>query len=59
MNRNTQSDDQNLLDDVLKKALIKGAESADGIIIRSTSVSHSQRLGKIEKLEREEACQWG
>ena len=59
MNRNTQSDDQNLLDDVLKKALIKGAESADGIIIRSTSVSHSQRLGKIEKLEREESMSMG
>tara|TARA_B100000029_G_scaffold247805_1_gene244710 strand:- start:17789 stop:19141 length:1353 start_codon:yes stop_codon:yes gene_type:complete len=59
MNRDIQSDDKNLLDDVLKKALINGADSADGIIIRSTTVSHSQRLGKIEKLEREESMSMG
>lgn len=55
MNPYTSFDDQNLIEDLIKKAKTGGADGADCIIVRSTSLSHSQRLGKIEKLERQES----
>ena len=55
MNPQTDFDDQSLIEDLIKKAKKGGADSADCIIVRSISLSHSQRLGKTEKLERQES----
>ena len=52
-------EDANLLDDLLKKAKAAGAEEADAVLIRSASISHAQRLGKVERLEREEGQDLG
>ena len=59
MSSDPSADDRNLLDDLLKKAKARGADGADGMVARSTSLSHSQRLGNIEKLEREESFDLG
>ena len=59
MSPDPSTDDRNLLDDLLKKAKASGADGADGMLARSTSLSHSQRLGAIEKLEREESFDLG
>lgn len=59
MSPDPSTDDRNLLDDLLKKAKARGADGADGMLARSTSLSHSQRLGAIEKLEREESFDLG
>ncbi len=59
MNLDPADDDRNLLDDLLKKAKARGADGADGMLARSTSLSHAQRLGEIEKLEREESFDLG
>ncbi len=59
MSFNSSDDYRNLLDDLLKKAKARGADDADGMLARSTSLSHAQRLGKIEKLEREESFDLG
>ena len=39
---------------LLKKATGLGADAADAVHVRHISLSHAQRLGKIEKLERSE-----
>jgi PmbA protein len=59
MSLDTAADDLNLLDDLLKKAKSRGADGADGMLARSISLSHAQRLGEIEKLEREESFDLG
>ena len=59
MTASLPADDRNLLDDLLKKAKARGADGADGMLARSTSLSHAQRLGEIEKLEREESFDLG
>ena len=59
MNLDPADDDRNLLDDLLKKAKERGADGADGMLARSISLSHAQRLGEIEKLEREESFDLG
>jgi len=59
MSLDPSADDRNLLDDLLKKAKARGADGADGMLARSTSLSHAQRLGEIEKLEREESFDLG
>ena len=59
MSPDSAADDRNLLDDLLKKAKARGADGADGMLARSTSLSHAQRLGEIEKLEREESFDLG
>ena len=55
MNPHTSFDDQNLIEDLIKKAKTGGAHDSDCMIVRSISLSHSQRLGKTEKLERQES----
>ena len=50
MSLDSSADDRTLLDDLLKKATARGADGADGMLARSTSLSHAQRLGEIEKL---------
>ncbi|RED53988.1 TldD/PmbA family protein [Aestuariispira insulae] len=52
-------DTQTLLNDLVKKALAKGADAADALGATAISVSHAQRLGKMEKLERSEAHDLG
>ncbi|NNE85548.1 MAG: TldD/PmbA family protein [Alphaproteobacteria bacterium] len=59
MSLDTADDDLNLLDDLLTKAKSRGADGADGVLARSISLSHAQRLGEIEKLEREESFDLG
>lgn len=59
MSLDPSADDRNLLEDLLKKAKARGADGADGMLARSTSLSHAQRLGEIEKIEREESFDLG
>jgi PmbA protein len=44
----------NLLHDLVAKAKRAGADAADAVAIAGTSLSHTRRLGKTEKLERSE-----
>ncbi len=59
MSLEPSADDRSLLDDLLKTAKTRGADDADGVLVRSTSLAHAQRLGEIEKLEREESFDLG
>lgn len=49
----------NLLDDLLAKAKAAGAEAADAVLFESAALSHAQRLGEMERLEREESRDLG
>ena len=49
----------NLLEDLIAKALTKGADAADAVHIESQSLAVAQRLGKPEKLERSESSDIG
>lgn len=54
------SDDSlSLLDDLIRKAKTAGADAADAIFFASTGLSHAQRLGAPERLEREESQEIG
>ncbi len=53
------ADDATLLDDLITRARKQGADAADALIVHSVGISHAQRLGKIEKLEREESQDLG
>ncbi len=44
-----------LLETLIDKALKSGADAADAVCMDNVSVSHMQRLGEIEKLERAES----
>ncbi|MGH6931302.1 MAG: TldD/PmbA family protein, partial [Dongiaceae bacterium] len=48
-----------LLADLIKRARGAGADAADGMLYESASLSYAQRLGKPEKLEREEGRDLG
>ncbi len=48
-----------LLADLVAKARRAGADAADALHVESTSISHAQRLGRIEKLERSESRDLG
>jgi PmbA protein len=48
-----------LLTDLIGKARKAGADSADAIFVNGISLSHAQRLGKIEQLERSEGSDLG
>ena len=48
-----------LLEDLIRKAKAAGAESADAVYFDSISLSHAQRLGAPERLEREESQEVG
>jgi PmbA protein len=48
-----------ILEDLLKRAKAKGADAADCLLVRDTSLNVAQRLGKREKLERSEAQDLG
>ncbi len=53
------SDALNLLDDLIAKAKAAGAEAADALVVGSVALSHAQRLGQVERLEREESQDLG
>lgn len=57
----THADDHglNLLDDLIKKAITRGADAADALFSQSRSLSHSCRMGKLENLERDESRDLG
>jgi PmbA protein len=48
-----------MLSDLIAKARKAGADAADAIFVNGVSLSHAQRLGKIEKLERSEGSDLG
>ena len=47
-------DDLSLLGDLVARAKAAGADQADALLSEGTSLSHTQRLGATEKLERSE-----
>jgi PmbA protein len=49
----------NLLSDVIRRARRAGADAADAVLFEGVSMSHAQRLGKTEKLERSESYDLG
>ena len=55
----TEQDVLNLLSDLIAQARKAGADAADAIFVNGISLSHAQRLGKIEKLERSEGSDLG
>jgi PmbA protein len=50
---------QSLLEDLIAKARRAGADAADAIAFEGISLSHAQRLGRTEKLERSEGYDLG
>ncbi len=54
-----ESKDLDLLGGLLAKAKAAGAEAADAVLFDSVSLSHAQRLGELERLEREESRDLG
>jgi PmbA protein len=54
-----QADLLNLLTDVIGRARRAGADAADAVLFEGVSMSHAQRLGKTEKLERSESYDLG
>ena len=48
-----------LLADLVAKARRAGADAADAVLFEGVSLSHAQRLGKTEKLERSESYDLG
>ncbi len=55
----SSADPRNLLSDLIAKAIKSGADQADAVAAAGTSVSHTQRLGKVESLERSESHDLG
>jgi PmbA protein len=52
-------DAQSLLGDLIAKARRAGADAADAVVFDGVSLSHAQRLGRTEKLERSEEYDLG
>lgn len=48
-----------LLNDLIRRACKRGADQADGVLVEGVSISHAQRLGQIERLERSESYDLG
>jgi PmbA protein len=48
-----------LLSDLVARARRHGADAADAVLFEGASLSHAQRLGRIEKLERSEGFDIG
>lgn len=60
MTQTPQNDDTlDLLAILLVKAKHAGADAADAFFVESAALSHAQRLGKVEKLERAESQDLG
>jgi PmbA protein len=58
MTDNSQND-LTLLSDLVARAVKAGASQADALLAEGASLSHSQRLGRTEKLERSETFDLG
>lgn len=54
-----EADDLNLVADLLVRARRAGADAADALLVRGTSLSQAVRLGSPEKLERAEGQDLG
>jgi PmbA protein len=50
---------RSLLEDLLARAKALGADAADAMIVNATALSHADRLGKTELLERSESRDLG
>jgi PmbA protein len=48
-----------LLADLIAKARAQGADAADAVVVGSVALSNAQRLGELERLEREESQDLG
>ena len=59
MSDSKSADDRDRLASLVAQAKTRGADAADAVLIRSISLSHAQRLGEIEKLERQESFDLG
>ncbi|HVJ53751.1 MAG TPA: TldD/PmbA family protein [Aliidongia sp.] len=55
----TADKNDEVLSDLIERALKAGADQADGVMFEGISISHAQRLGHIEKLERSEGYDLG
>ena len=55
----TESDSLSLLEDLIAKAKAAGADAADAVLSHATALSYAQRLGELERLEREESQDLG
>ncbi len=53
------TDHLNRLEDLLKAARAAGADAADAVYVEGDSLSHSQRLGAVEMIERAEGRDLG
>ncbi|MEQ9350052.1 MAG: TldD/PmbA family protein [Alphaproteobacteria bacterium] len=47
-------DPLSILDDLVRRARAHGADAADGVAVRGVSLSHNQRLGQTDGVERSE-----
>jgi PmbA protein len=54
-----ETDALSLLGDIIARARRAGADAADAVLFEGASLSHAQRLGRIEKLERAEGFDLG
>jgi PmbA protein len=59
MSDNESQNAIDLLNDLVAKAKKAGADAADAVVVVGTSLSHTRRLGKTEKLERSESQDLG
>ncbi|MBN42569.1 MAG: modulator protein [Alphaproteobacteria bacterium] len=59
MSDSASPNDRNRLSDLIAGAMRRGGDAADAVLIRSTAISHAQRLGEIEQLERQESFDLG
>ncbi|MCZ6861396.1 MAG: metallopeptidase TldD-related protein [Alphaproteobacteria bacterium] len=55
----TAPDPQAIVADLIARAAKAGADAADALYFSSAALSHAQRLGEIEKLERAESTDLG
>jgi PmbA protein len=55
----SQTDPLDLLTDLIARAKKAGAEAADAVYVHGVSLSHGQRLGNLERLERSEGQDLG
>jgi PmbA protein len=53
------ADALDILTDLIGRARRAGADAADAVLFEGASISHAQRLGKVEKLERSEGYDLG
>ncbi|MGE0736088.1 MAG: TldD/PmbA family protein [Alphaproteobacteria bacterium] len=54
-----KADPRELLSDLIRHARTLGADAADALLVEGAALSHAQRMGRIEKLERQESQDLG